>query len=359
MTPYDIPASSPNDPWSGQARVCGAFEPRPALFDGHHRRIDYVRVSVTDRCDLRCAYCMPERMVFLPRAEVLSLEELDRLCTLLVHMGMTKLRLTGGEPLVRKGFMELVAQLSRHLRSGELRELTLTTNGTRLAEVADDLARCGVRRINVSLDTLDADAYRRLTRGGELAKVLAGLQAARAAGLEVKINAVALKADNLVELPEMVAWAHGQGFDVTLIETMPLGAMEEDRTEQYVPLSQVRDALAAVWTLTPEGYTTGGPARYVRLAETGGRVGFITPMSHNFCESCNRVRVTCTGVLHTCLGQDDATDLRGLLRAHPHDDGPVRDAVLGALVTKPKGHDFVIARGAGPSVARHMSTTGG
>ena len=359
MTPYDIPDSSLNDPWSGGAGVCDPREPRPVLFDGHRRRIDYVRVSVTDRCDLRCAYCMPERMVFLPRAEVLSLEELDRLCTLLVHMGMTKLRLTGGEPLVRKGFMELVAQLSRHLRSGELHDLTLTTNGTRLAEVADDLARCGVERINVSLDTLDADAYRRLTHGGDLAKVLAGLQAARAAGLKVKINAVALKADNVAELPEMVAWAHGQGFDMTLIETMPLGAMEEDRTEQYVPLSEVRDALAAIWTLTPTAYTTGGPARYVRLAETGGRVGFITPMSHKFCESCNRVRVTCTGVLHTCLGQDDATDLRGLLRAHPNDDGPVRDAVLGALVTKPKGHDFVIARGAGPSVARHMSTTGG
>ena len=361
MTPYDIPYVALSDPRPvlGSAREPNREDVRPALFDGHHRRIDYVRVSVTDRCDLRCAYCMPERMVFLPRAEVLSLEELDRLGALLVGMGMTKLRLTGGEPLVRKGFMDLVKRLSRHLRSGELRELTLTTNGTRLAEVADDLARCGVKRINVSLDTLDADAYRRLTRGGDLAGVLAGLASAKAAGLHVKINTVALKADNLAELPQMVAWAHGQGFDLTLIETMPLGAMEEDRTEQYVPLGQVRDALAAIWTLTPEAYATGGPARYVRLAETGGRVGFITPMSHNFCESCNRVRVTCTGVLHTCLGQDDATDLRGLLRANPHDDALVRDAVLGALVTKPKGHDFVIARGAGPSVARHMSTTGG
>ena len=352
MTPYDIPYEPLTEAELPHAR-------RPALLDGYARRIDYVRVSVTDRCDLRCAYCMPERMVFLPRAEVLSLEELDRLCTTLVAMGMTKLRLTGGEPLVRKGFIDLVAGLSRHLRSGDLRELTLTTNGTRLAEVANDLARLGVRRINVSLDTLDAAAYRRLTRGGDLAKVMDGLQAARTAGLKVKFNAVALKTDIVAELPAMVAWAHGEGFDLTLIETMPLGAMEEDRSEQYVPLAQVRDAFAAIWTLAPEAYVTGGPARYMRVLETGGRIGFITPMSHNFCESCNRVRVTCTGVLHTCLGQDDATDLRGLLRAYPHDDGPVREAVLGALATKPKGHDFVIARGSRPAVARHMSTTGG
>ena len=356
MAPYDIHQTSLSefDPRPG----AGGSRPR-ALLDGYDRRIDYVRVSVTDRCDLRGAYCMPERMVFLPRAEVLSLEELDRLCTLLVRMGMTKLRLTGGEPLVRKGFVDLVAGLSRHLRSGALRELTLTTNGTRLAEVADELARCGVERVNVSLDTLDAARYRRLTRGGELARVMAGLDAAAAAGLHVKINAVALRSDNLAEIPDMVAWAHARGFDLTLIETMPMGAMEEDRSDQYVSLAEVRATLASIWTLTPEAHATGGPARYVRLAETGGRVGFITPLSHGFCESCNRVRVTCTGTLHTCLGQDDATDLRELLRACPHDDAPMEAAVLRALATKPRGHDFVIARGAGPAVARHMSTTGG
>ncbi len=354
MTPYDIPDQSISGLRFGEGRS----SPAP-LLDGHLRRIDYVRVSVTDRCDLRCTYCMPERMSFLPRAEVLSREQLDRLGTLLVGMGMTKLRLTGGEPLVRKGFNGLVEGLSRHLRSGALRELTLTTNATRLAEVADDLARCGVKRVNVSLDTLDPDVYRRLTRGGDLGKVMAGLDAARAAGLKVKINAVALKADNLADIPGMIAWAHGRGFDLTLIETMPLGAMEEDRSDQYVSLSQVRATLASIWTLTPEAYASGGPARYIRVAETGGRLGFITPMSHSFCDTCNRVRVTCTGTLHTCLGQDDATDLRRLLRAHPGDDAPVRAAVLGALSTKPKRHDFVIARGSAPAVARHMSTTGG
>ena len=360
MTPYDTPDPHLSGPHFGAGLAGAPAPPPPApLLDGHRRRIDYVRVSVTDRCDLRCAYCMPERMSFLPRAEVLSLEELDRLCTVLVGMGMTKLRLTGGEPLVRKGFVGLVEGLSRHLRSGALRELTLTTNGSRLAEVADDLARCGIERVNVSLDTVDASAYRRLTRGGDLAKVMAGLDAAQAAGLKVKINAVALKADNLGEIPLLVAWAHGRGFDLTLIETMPLGALEEDRTEQYVSLDEVRATLASIWTLTPEAYVTGGPARYVRVAETGGRIGFITPMSHSFCDTCNRVRVTCTGTLHTCLGQDDATDLRSLLRAHPDDDAPVRAAVLAALAAKPKSHDFIIARGSPPAVARHMSLTGG
>jgi GTP 3',8-cyclase len=352
MAPYDNPDAR-------LSAATPAIGPRPVLIDGHQRRIDYVRVSVTDRCDLRCAYCMPERMQFLPRSEVLSLEELDRLCTVLVGMGMRKLRLTGGEPLVRKGFIGLVEGLSRHLRSGALRELTLTTNGTRLAEVAYDLARSGVKRVNVSLDTLEPDRYRRLTRGGDLAKVMVGLDAAADAGLQVKINAVALRADNLQALPDLLAWAHGRGFDLTLIETMPMGAMEEDRTDQYVSLAEVRDQLAAIWTLTPEVYSTGGPARYFRVAETGGRLGLITPLSHTFCESCNRVRVTCTGTLHTCLGQDDATDLRTLLRAFPDDDGPVEAAVLTALASKPKGHDFVIARGRGPAVGRHMSTTGG
>ncbi len=357
MTPYDIPDARLSEETLSIRRADSPA--RATLFDGYNRRIDYVRVSVTDRCDLRCTYCMPERMTFLPRAEVLSLEELDRLCAILVGMGMTKLRLTGGEPLVRRGFMDLVGSLSRHLRSGALRELTLTTNGTRLAMVAEDLARHGVQRINVSLDTLDPEHYRRLTRGGDLAAVIDGLDAAQAAGLHVKINAVALRNDNLSEIPDMVVWAHGRGFDLTLIETMPMGATEEDRSDQYVSLAEVRATLASIWTLTPEAYATGGPARYVRLAETGGRVGFITPLSHGFCESCNRVRVTCTGTLHTCLGQDDATDLRSRLRDHPADDAAVRAAVLGALAAKPRGHDFVIARGARPAVARHMSTTGG
>ena len=350
MPPYDIPEAA----LSAQSL---AVAPSP-LLDGWRRRIEYVRLSVTDRCDLRCTYCMPERMAFLPRAEVLSLEELDRLAAVLIGMGMTKLRLTGGEPLVRRGVLGLVESLSRHLRSGALRELTLTTNGTRLEAVAGELARCGVRRINVSLDTLNAERYRRLTRGGELAQVLAGIGAAQAAGLKVKINTVALKADR-ADIPAMVAWAHGRGLDLTLIETMPMGAVEQDRSEQFLPLSHVRDDLASIWTLTPEVYATGGPARYVRVVETGGRIGFITPLSHGFCESCNRVRVTCTGTMHTCLGQDDATDLRGPLREHPRDDAPLREAVLAALATKPKGHDFAIARGRAPAVARHMSTTGG
>ncbi len=356
MTPYDIHDQPLSDARFGEG---GAPAPAPSLLDGQRRRIDYVRVSVTDRCDLRCTYCMPERMVFLPRAEVLSLEELDRLCAVLVGMGVTKLRLTGGEPLVRKGFLGLVEGLSRHLRSGALRELTLTTNGIRLAEFAHDLARCGVKRVNVSLDTLDPAAYRRLTRGGDLDKVMAGLDAAQAAGLQVKINMVALKADNLADIPTMVAWAHGRKIDVSLIETMPLGVMDEDRSDQFVSLDGVRATLASIWTLTPDAHTTGGPARYIRLAETGGRVGFITPLSHGFCETCNRVRVTCTGTLHTCLGKDDATDLRDLLRDHPNDNGPVREAIQGALATKPKGHDFVIARGSAPATGRHMSTTGG
>jgi cyclic pyranopterin phosphate synthase len=330
MTPYDVAdeirTAPPGRPVQ---RVASA-----PLLDPFARRVDYVRVSVTDRCDLRCAYSMPERMQFLPRAEVLTLEELDRVCSVFVGLGMRKLRLTGGEPLVRKGFVDLVQGLSRHLKTG-------------------------VRRINVSLDTLDAEKFRRLTHGGRLEQVMAGLDAAVAAGLKVKINTVALKHDNLAEIPALAAWAHGRGFDLTLIETMPLGVVDEDRTDQFVSLDQVRDALAAIWTLSPEAYATGGPARYVRLAETGGRVGFITPLSHNFCESCNRVRVTCTGVLHTCLGQDDAMDLRAPLRAHPDDDGPLEAAIRAAIGHKPKGHDFHIGRNEPPAVARHMSTTGG
>jgi cyclic pyranopterin phosphate synthase len=319
--------------------------------------VTYVRVSVTDRCDLRCVYCMAEHMVFLPKAEVLTLEELDRIATAFVGLGTRKLRLTGGEPLVRKGLMGLVRSLSRHLSTGALDELTLTTNGTRLSEFAVELAEAGVRRINVSLDTLKPDLFRRLTRGGDLAKVLAGVAAARDAGLKVKINAVALADDNAAELPDLIRWAHGEGHDITLIETMPMGEIEADRTDQYLSLRDVRTQLESFWTLEDLPLSTGGPARYVRVAETGGRLGLITPLSHNFCEACNRVRLTCTGTLHTCLGQEDATDLRAVLRAGG-DDAALTAAIRDAVRLKPKGHDFDIARAA-PAVRRHMSTTGG
>jgi len=343
MTPYDdIPAQATT-----------ATQP---LLDAFARRVSYLRVSVTDRCDLRCVYCMAERMVFLPKAEVLTLEELDRVASVFIGLGVKKMRLTGGEPLVRKGFMGLVGGLSRHLRSGALEELTLTTNGTRLAQHADELAALGLRRINVSLDTLKPDLFRALTRGGDLAQVLAGLEAARAAGLAVKINTVALARDNAAEIPALIQWAHGLGMDMTLIETMPMGEIEADRTDQYLSLSALRDELASYWTLEELPLNTGGPARYVRVKETGGRLGFITPLSHNFCEACNRVRLTCTGTLHTCLGQDDATDLRAVMRDGGSDDD-LAEAIRTAILGKPKGHDFRI--GGAPAVARHMSTTGG
>ncbi|HTK33681.1 MAG TPA: GTP 3',8-cyclase MoaA [Caulobacteraceae bacterium] len=348
MSPYDAPAA--------YSTLAPAQTP---LVDSFGRAIRYVRVSVTDRCDLRCLYCMPERMQFLPRAEVLSLEELDRLCTVFVGLGARKLRLTGGEPLMRKGFMTLVEGLSRHLASGALDELTLTTNATRLAEFAQRLADAGVRRINVSLDSLDPATFARITRGGDLAQVLRGVEAAQAAGLKVKLNTVALARDNRAEIPAILAFAHGRGLDLTLIETMPIGEVEQDRTDQFVSLADVRDDLAAIWTLTSLPDQTGGPARYVRVEETGGRLGFITPLSHTFCEACNRVRLTCTGVLHTCLGHEDAVDLRGVLRASPHDDGPLAEAVRQAIAMKPQAHDFHIGWGDRPAVARHMSTTGG
>lgn len=335
-----------------------AQTPAARLIDGFGRTVTYLRVSVTDRCDLRCVYCMAEHMTFLPKAEVLTLEELDRVATAFVGLGVRKLRLTGGEPLVRKGFMDLVAGLSRHLASGALDELTLTTNGTRLAQHAGDLARHGVRRINVSLDTLKPDLFRTLTRGGDLAKVLAGIEAALAAGIAVKINAVALRDDNAAEIPAMIQWAHGLGMDMTLIETMPLGEVDADRTDQFLSLADVRRELASYWTLTDLPLNTGGPARYVRIEETGGRLGLITPLSHNFCEACNRVRLTCTGTLHSCLGQEDASDLRAVLRAGASDADLV-DAIRLAVDAKPKGHDFHIGRGEAPAVRRHMSTTGG
>ena len=330
-----------------------------AMIDTFGRPISYLRVSVTDRCDFRCTYCMAEDMVFLPKKDLLSLEELDRLCTVFVEKGVRKLRLTGGEPLVRKNIMHLVRQLSRHLRSGALDELTLTTNGSQLARHAAELADCGVERINVSIDTLDPAKFRAITRWGQLDKVLAGVDAAQAAGLKVKINAVALKGFNDAELPELMRWAHGRGMDLTVIETMPMGEIDADRTDQYLPLSVLRAELSRRFTLTDIPYKTGGPARYVSVAETGGRLGFITPMTHNFCESCNRVRLTCTGTLYMCLGQDDAADLRAALRASEGNE-LLSNAIDEAIGRKPKGHDFVIDRRTNrPSVSRHMSVTGG
>ncbi|MET0546123.1 MAG: GTP 3',8-cyclase MoaA [Caulobacterales bacterium] len=331
---------------------------RGALIDPFGRAITYLRVSVTDRCDFRCTYCMSEHMEFLPKADLLTLEELDRLCSAFVARGVKKLRLTGGEPLVRRGFMDLVESLSRHLRSGALEELTLTTNGSQLALYAERLAKAGVKRINVSLDTLDPVVFARLARRDLHAQVMQGIDAAKAAGLKVKINAVALAEDNRAELPDLIAWAHGEGHDITLIETMPLGDTGEDRTHQYLSLDSVRRSLESFWTLEGLPDRTGGPARYVRVKETGGRLGFITPLSHNFCESCNRVRVTCTGTLFMCLGQEDAADLRAPLRASANDDLLVA-AIDEALLRKPKGHDFVEERLNKPALARHMSMTGG
>jgi cyclic pyranopterin phosphate synthase len=329
------------------------------MIDPFGRTITYLRVSVTDRCDLRCFYCMAEDMTFLPKADLLTLEELDRLCSAFIARGVRKLRLTGGEPLVRRNVMSLVRSLSRHLDSGALDELTLTTNGSQLARFAAELRDCGVRRINVSLDTLDPAKFRAITRWGDLDKVLAGIEAARAAGLAVKINAVALKNMNEDEIPALLEWAHGKDMALTLIEVMPMGDIGEGRIDQYVPLSLLRARLAQQYTLTDLPETTGGPARYVRVSETGGKLGFITPMTHNFCESCNRVRITCTGTLHTCLGQEDASDLRKPLRASS-DNELLSAAIDRAIGLKPKGHDFIIDRRHNrPSVSRHMSVTGG
>ncbi len=332
---------------------------RQQLIDPFGRGISYLRVSVTDRCDFRCVYCMAENMSFLPKSEILTLEELDRLCSAFVARGVRKLRLTGGEPLVRRGIMTLVDSLSRHLGAGQLDELTLTTNGSQLEKYARDLRAAGIRRINVSLDTLDADKFRAITRWGALDKVLAGIDAAQAAGLKVKINAVALKGVNDDEFPQLLEWAHGRGMDLTLIEVMPLGEIGEGRLDQYLPLSLVRARLAERYRLDDIDYRTGGPARYVRVAETGGRLGFITPLTHNFCESCNRVRVTCTGTLFMCLGQEDAADLRKPLRASEAND-LLYAAIDEAISRKPKGHDFVIdRRHRRPALGRHMSVTGG
>ena len=331
----------------------------PAMIDPFGRAVTYLRVSVTDRCDFRCTYCMSEHMTFLPKKDLLTLEELDRVCTAFIDKGVRKLRLTGGEPLVRKNIMELIRGLGRHIKTGALDELTLTTNGSQLPRFAGELYDAGVRRINISIDTLDADKFHEITRWGELSRVLEGVRAARDAGLKVKINAVALKDFNEHEIPEMLEWAHSQGMDLTLIETMPMGEIEEDRTDRYLPLSKVRADLEKRFTLTDIPYKTGGPARYVEIAETGGRLGFITPLTHNFCESCNRVRLTCTGQLYMCLGQDDDADLRAPLRASEGNE-LLSDAIDEAIGRKPKGHDFIIERGRSrPAVGRHMSVTGG
>jgi cyclic pyranopterin phosphate synthase len=329
------------------------------LVDPFGRGIEYLRVSVTDRCDFRCVYCMSEHMTFLPKRDLLSLEELDRLCTAFVHRGVKKLRVTGGEPLVRKNIMWLFRSLGRHLRTGALEELTLTTNGSQLDKFAVDLKSAGVERINVSLDTLDPVKFKAITRWGNIETVLRGIDAAEKAGLKVKINTVALKGVNEDEIEQLIRFAHGRGADMTLIETMPLGDIEGDRTSQYLPLSLVRGRLLDRFTLEESPHRTGGPARYVRIKETGGRLGFITPLTHNFCESCNRVRITCTGTLYMCLGQEDAADLRAPLRASP-DDAALDAAIVEAIARKPKGHDFIIDRHTKkPAVTRHMSVTGG
>lgn len=328
------------------------------MIDPFGRSVTYLRVSVTDRCDMRCVYCMAEDMEFLPRNEVLSLEELERLCTAFVRKGVTKLRLTGGEPLVRRNVMGLIHNLGQLLGDGGLQELTLTTNGSQLTKHAPALAQAGVRRINVSVDSLDATTFAAITRRGQLEPVLDGIVAARQAGLAVKINMVAMKGVNDHEFHRMVEWCGRHGCDLCLIETMPLGEGIASRVDHYLPLSQVRQQLDSAWTLTPSDYRTGGPARYMSIAETGQRVGFITPLSHNFCESCNRVRVTCTGTLYMCLGQEDAVDLRTPLR-HGESDSALETAIDTAISRKPKGHDFIIDRAQPAILSRHMSVTGG
>lgn len=330
------------------------------MIDPFGRDISYLRVSVTDRCDFRCTYCMSENMTFLPKKDVLSLEELERLCDVFVKLGVKKLRLTGGEPLVRKNIMGLIRALSKHLKTGDLEELTLTTNGTQLHRHAEELYDCGVRRLNVSIDTLDPEKFSEITRWGKLDNVLRGLKAADDAGLKIKLNAVALRGTNDEELPDMVQWAGDRGYDITIIEVMPMGDIgSENRVDQYLPLSMVRSRLSERFTLEDINYKTGGPARYVEVKETGGKIGFITPLTHNFCESCNRVRLTCTGILYMCLGQEDAADLKTPLRSSEGDDA-ITMAIQEAISRKPKGHDFIIdRRRKSSSVPRHMSVTGG
>jgi cyclic pyranopterin phosphate synthase len=329
------------------------------MIDPFGRSITYLRVSVTDRCDLRCVYCMAEDMTFLPKRDLLTLEELDRICAAFIRLGTNKIRITGGEPLVRRNVLTLFRSLGARLGEGGLSELVVTTNGTQLAKMAEGLYAAGVRRINVSLDTLDPDKFNQITRWGKLGPTLDGIFAAKAAGMAIKINTVAMKGVNEDEFDGLVAWCGDHGFDLCLIETMPMGDISGDRTEQYLPLSIVRARLRRRWTLDETDYRTGGPARYFNVTETGHRVGFITPMTHNFCESCNRVRLTCTGTLYMCLGQNDDADLRSVLRSGAS-DAQLEDAIREAISRKPKGHDFIIDRRHDrPAVARHMSVTGG
>jgi cyclic pyranopterin phosphate synthase len=365
----DATARNPHFPGKGDYHVnsfagpVGGAAPiiadQAPMIDPFGRAVTYLRVSVTDRCDFRCTYCMAENMTFLPKKDLLTLEELNRLCSAFISKGVRKIRLTGGEPLVRKNIMFLVRELGQHVKAGALDELTLTTNGSQLAKYADELYDSGVRRINVSLDTLNPEKFKAITRWGDYHKVMEGIDAAQKAGLKIKLNAVALKEFNEFEIADMLRFAHGRGMDMTVIETMPMGEIDEDRTDQYLPLSKLRADLEEQFTLTEIPYKTGGPARYVEVKETGGRLGFITPMTHNFCESCNRVRLTCTGTLYMCLGQNDAADLRTALRASEN-DGYLSAAIDEAITRKPKGHDFIIDRThKRPAVARHMSVTGG
>ncbi|MGV1832302.1 GTP 3',8-cyclase MoaA [Agrobacterium vitis] len=337
----------------------GTALPSCALIDRFGRRVTYLRLSVTDRCDLRCMYCMPENMTFMPKRDVLSIDELERLAVAFIRSGVTRIRLTGGEPLVRKGIIDLIRSLGRNLQGGPLQELTLTTNGTQLARYAEDLAQAGIRRLNVSLDTLAPERFRTLTRGGSLDTVLEGIDAARAAGLAVKINTVALRDSTEEEIHDLIAFAHGRGMMLSLIETMPLGDIGVDRVDQYLPLDELRKTIETRWSLTDISLRTGGPARYARIAETGGTIGFITPLTHNFCEGCNRVRVTAAGVLHTCLGQEDAVDLKAVMRRSPHDQD-LFAVINQAILDKSRGHDFAIDRtNALTTISRHMSATGG
>jgi len=325
------------------------------LVDPFGRTVNYLRLSVTDRCDLRCTYCMSEKMTFLPKSDLLTAEELEKIARAFILRGVRKIRITGGEPLVRRNVVDIMTRISAYLGQG-LDELTLTTNGTQLTKHVDTLARIGVRRINVSLDSLDANSYSRITRGGALNQVLDGIAAAQSLGLKIKLNIVVLKHENISEIPSMIRWAHRRGIDVTLIEAMPMGEIEADRFDQYYPLDKVRQTLEKIWTLKRDAYLTGGPSEYWQVKETGGRLGLITPLSHKFCGSCNRVRLTCTGKLFLCLGQNEAADLRIILR----EDGNIDDAITEAIGRKPEAHDFRIdARGQNPAVARHMSMTGG
>ncbi len=333
---------------------------RPPMLDAYGRHVSYLRLSVTDRCDLRCTYCMAEKMQFLPKSDLLSIEELEHVSAAFISRGVRKIRVTGGEPLVRKGIDELFSRLGAHLGRG-LDELTLTTNGTLLSKYADMLVKSGVKRVNISLDSLRETGFEKITRRGDLAKVLDGIEAAKSAGLKIKINIVALKHDNLHEIPNMIEWAHSKDMDLTLIEVMPLGETGEDRIDQYVPLTMVKDELEKRWQLSSvEAQRDSGPSRYVRVKETGGKLGFITPLTNNFCAGCNRMRVTCTGRIYMCLGQDDHIDLRAALRESSNPDEALRSCLDKALLKKPEKHDFSIrSRGAQPALPRHMSVTGG